>query len=234
MLNKQKHQIVLIKILKDIYKNSKLSNQLVFKGGTCAYFFYKLNRFSTDLDFSLIGTAKKELILDEIKKITSKYGEIKDAWIKQNTILVEMSYGLDDYNVKIEISTRKEKIVPELKNYLGIDILAMSQADLFANKLLALLERKKTANRDIYDLYFFFKNNFSINSAILKEQTDKSLNEYLEDVKKFITKINQNKILDGLGEVLDEKEKNWIKQNLIKELIWEIDLYVQTLKNNNT
>lgn len=227
MLNKQKHQIILVKILKAIYQNPQLRNQLVFKGGTCAYFFYGLDRFSTDLDFSLIGKVKKEKILAEIQKITSEYGQIKDAWIKQNTILVELSYGSDDYNVKIEISTREEKIEPELKNYLGIDVLTMPQADLFANKLLALLERKKTANRDIYDIYFFFKKNFPISSAILKQQTGKNLGEYLESVKLFLAKINQKKILDGLGEVLDEQKKKWIKENLVKELIFEIDLYLQ-------
>ena len=229
MLNKQNHQILLIKILKDIYTNSNLKNQLVFKGGTCMYLFYQLDRFSTDLDFSFIGTSKKEFILEETEKILSQYGKVKDAWIKKNTILLELSYGIDDYNIKIEISTRKENLIPKVKNYLGINILTMNKEDLFANKLLALLGRNKTASRDIYDIYFFFKKNFPINQDLISKETGKNLEQYLQTVKTFLLTVKQNKILDGLGEVIDKKQKNWIKTNLIKELIWEIDLYLKTL-----
>ena len=46
-----KHKTHLTNILIDIYKNSSLAPILGFKGGTAAMLFYKLPRFSVDLDF---------------------------------------------------------------------------------------------------------------------------------------------------------------------------------------
>lgn len=43
------------------------------------------------------------------------------------------------------------------------------RASIFANKLVALTERN--ANRDIYDVYFFFKNYFPINRELIVERT---------------------------------------------------------------
>ncbi|PIZ76423.1 hypothetical protein COY05_01425 [Candidatus Peregrinibacteria bacterium CG_4_10_14_0_2_um_filter_38_24] len=62
MLNKEKHQLIMGQILRDIYSDTEISSLLGFKGGTCAYFFYNLPRFSVDLDFDLL---KQDLILKE-------------------------------------------------------------------------------------------------------------------------------------------------------------------------
>ena len=42
------------RILKDIYTDVSIAPLLGFKGGTCAYLFYGLPRFSVDLDFDLL------------------------------------------------------------------------------------------------------------------------------------------------------------------------------------
>jgi len=47
MLDKQKHQLVQKQLLREIFSDSELSAQLVFKGGTALMMFYDLNRFST-------------------------------------------------------------------------------------------------------------------------------------------------------------------------------------------
>ena len=44
------HKNILLQILKDIFTNSAIGPILGFKGGTAAYLFYDLNRFSVDLD----------------------------------------------------------------------------------------------------------------------------------------------------------------------------------------
>ena len=44
------HKNVLIRILKDIFTDPTIGPVLGFKGGTAAYLFYGLNRFSVDLD----------------------------------------------------------------------------------------------------------------------------------------------------------------------------------------
>ena len=52
------------RILKDIYSDIRIASLLGFKGGTCAYFFYDLPRFSVVLDFDLISFPNN----DEVKK----------------------------------------------------------------------------------------------------------------------------------------------------------------------
>jgi len=88
MLNIAKHRLVMGSIIRDIYNDVSISSLLGFKGGTCAYFFYGLPRFSVDLDFDLLIKDKENevFIFEKIKNILKKYGDIKDSFIKSNTI----------------------------------------------------------------------------------------------------------------------------------------------------
>jgi len=105
-LDKQTHKVMLMSLLLDISKNEILKKSLVFKWWTALFLLYHLDRFSTDLDFDLIGDISKEAILSEVIKIASKYGNVTDSFIKRNTIFAIVSYGDIDHNIKIEISTR--------------------------------------------------------------------------------------------------------------------------------
>ena len=46
-----RHKTILFQILKDIYTDSSISPYMGFKGGTAAYMFFGLERFSADLRF---------------------------------------------------------------------------------------------------------------------------------------------------------------------------------------
>ena len=85
MLNKEKHQLIMGRILKDIYTDVTISSLLGFKGGTCAYLFYRLPRFSVDLDFDLllISEENQKLVFEKLVSIMNKYGQIKDKYIKR-------------------------------------------------------------------------------------------------------------------------------------------------------
>ena len=104
-------------ILKDIYSDVSIGPLLGFKGGTCAYFFYNLPRFSVDLDFDLLVVTEEnqKLIFDKIVGILSKYGEVKDQYIKRFTVFALLSYGDDDHNIKVEINVRK--LVENIKDH---------------------------------------------------------------------------------------------------------------------
>jgi len=54
------HNNLLVQILKDIYSDTDISPFLGFKGGTAAYLFYDLPRFSVDLDFDLLDETKRK------------------------------------------------------------------------------------------------------------------------------------------------------------------------------
>ena len=237
MLNKEKHQLIMGRILRDIYSDTSISSLIGFKGGTCAYFFYGLSRFSVDLDFDLFTTdeATQQMVYEKIGGMLKPYGEVKDQYIKRNTIFFLLSYGDTDHNVKVEINVRilmpdiKEHY--EFKEYLGISMLAGKKDYLFASKLAALTDRRLLAMRDIYDVWFFGKNNWDINTEVLKARTGKTIKEHITDCIPVVESVKDNEILRGLAELLpDEKAKAWVKNHLREETVFLLKNYQSVLK----
>lgn len=224
-------------ILRDIYSDTSISSLIGFKGGTCAYFLYGLTRFSVDLDFDLFSNDEvtQHLVYKKIGDIIGKYGEVKDRYIKRNTIFFLLSYGDADHNVKVEVNVRT--LMPdireqyEMKEYLGISLLAAKKDYLFASKLAALTDRRLLAMRDIYDIWFFAKNNWDINSEVLKARTGKTIQEHIADCILVVETVKDNEILHGLAELLlGEKEKAWVKTHLRKEVVFLLKNYMLVIK----
>ena len=229
MLNKNLHRPLLLQILKDIYSDIEISSALGFKGGTAAYIFYELSRFSVDLDFDLLDESKADIVFEKLEGILKEYGEIKDSFHKRFTIFFLLSYGKKEHNIKIEINKRSFGSKYEIKNYLGISIQTMVIEDMVAHKLAALLDRKNVANRDIFDIWFFLKNHYEINEKIIKTRTGLKLKEYLNKCVKFLEKYNDKYILQGIGELIDEKQKAWLKNKLKSEVLFLLKVKMQTL-----
>ena len=177
MLDRNAHKTILLQILKDIYTDPSLGPVLGFKGGTAANLFYDLGRFSVDLDFDLLKGDKESFVFDKVDKILNEYGIIKEKHRKKHTLLFVVSYDEKSQNIKVEINRRVFGSRYELKNYLGISMLIMVREDMFAHKLVAVLERTKTANRDVYDIWHFLKNLWPINKEIVEKRTGKNLKE---------------------------------------------------------
>src|SRR3990167_9835954 len=100
------HKNILIKILKDIYTDATISTILGFKGGTAAYLFYHLDRFSVDLDFDLLNAEKEDAVFERIKEILQRYGTVKEAEKKRFTLLYLLAYkqkAPGAQNVKVEV-----------------------------------------------------------------------------------------------------------------------------------
>lgn len=237
MLNKEKHQFIMGQILKDIYTDVSIAPLLGFKGGTCAYFFYNLPRFSVDLDFDLLRPSEEnqKMVLEKVVAILQKYGVIKDRHIKRFTVFALLSYGDDDHNIKVEINVRtlvlniKESY--EIRKYLGISMFVAKKDYLFGGKLAALTLRSETAMRDVYDIHYFAKNHWDINTEVIRTLTGKSVKEYLADCIAFVEKVKDNRLLHGLGELLlGEKEKAWIRSNLKSDTVFLLKNYMSVLK----
>ena len=224
MLNIQTHQTILLQILKDIYSDIQIAPILGFKGGTACFFFYELSRFSLDLDFDLLDAKKAGAVFDKVGNVLLNYGDTRDKMIKRNTLFYLLSYQKGANNIKVEISRRDFGSHYEIKNYLGISMLVMKKEDMFANKLVALLERKQLANRDLYDIWFFLKNRWDINQGIVERRTKMNLSEYLGDVVKRIELVSDRRILNGLGELLDKKQKDFIRNKFKQELLFLLEL----------
>ncbi len=224
MLDRALHRIVLIEILKKIYGSPTLAPHLGFKGGTALYIFYNLPRFSVDLDFDLLEGGDKNNVFDEIVKIMQPFGKFREKWEKHHTLFFLLSYSEKLHNMKIEISKRPFLSRYEIKNYLGIPMKVMVREDMFAHKLVALTERKRVAYRDLFDLWFFLENHDDINVELVEKRTGKSFKMYLKECLRFVEKVNNRDILRDMGELVDDRRKEWIKKHLKEELIFLLKL----------
>lgn len=229
MVNIDLHKSFFISILRDIYSDPELRTSLGFKGGTAAMLFYNLPRFSVDLDFDLLNVENKERIFEKLKKILPNYGSLDEATDKRYTLFFLITYSKGERHLKIEISKRPNKATFVIKNYLGISMLVMNEADMSACKIAALLTRKRFATRDVFDTWYFLKNNWPINEALLTEKTNLTLLEALEKTKTRVKKIKKTELLAGLGDLLDQSQKDWVRAKLIEELVFYLDLYKSEL-----
>lgn len=215
-----KHKNILLQILKEIYSDTTIAPYLGFKGGTAAHLFYGLNRDSFDLDFDLLDETKEQVVFDTIARIIAGYGKIVDSRMKKFNLFNVISYDPKVQNIKVEVNRRAFSSQYELKTLLGISMLIMVEKDMFAHKLMAMLERVGKTSRDIYDVWFFLKNNWPINRDIVEKRAGVSLKEALQKCIDHLEKLNNRKILDGLGEMLTDPQKDWARAKLKSDTIF--------------
>ncbi|MBU2564441.1 nucleotidyl transferase AbiEii/AbiGii toxin family protein [Patescibacteria group bacterium] len=223
-LNISEHENILLQILKDIYSDTTISPFLGFKGGTAAYLFYNLDRFSVDIDFDLLDETKEEIVFLKIKKIIESYGQIKETKKKRFNLFFLVSYKKEFQNVKIEVNRRLFGSQYELRTHLGISMLVMKKEDMFAHKLMAMNERIGKANRDIYDVWFFLRNNWSVNRKIVEDRSKMTFGDFLKKSITALEELEDSNILSDMGELLNKKQKDWVKSNLKKDTVFLLKL----------
>lgn len=193
-------------------------------------FYYELPRFSVDLDFDLLEAKKEDLVFDKMKQLLSGYGKLKEASQKPFGLFFTLSYDEKTRlakNIKVEINKRLYGSRYETLQYLGIPMKVMVKEDMAAHTLVAMSERLGKANRDLFDVWYFLKNRWPINKKIVEQRTQKSYTAFLQDTIDRIKKMNREYILDGLGEVLTEKQKAWVKKNLVDEVLFYLRLALE-------
>ena len=194
-------------MLFSIYSN--VGKELIFKGGTCLYKIYKLNRFSEDLDFTLTKRIEVKKLADKIVSdlslinIKSKIKEIKEY---KNEINVRVLINGPLYKgnketqcfIPLNISLReqpllepnKESIISLYKEIPNFEIFTMQEREILAEKVRAIFTRTKP--RDIYDLWFLVaKKNIILDLELVNKKL--LLYSLKFDVKKFRDKIENMK-----------------------------------------
>lgn len=222
-MNQKMHRMQMINILLKLYKDTEVARVLGFKGGTAAYLFYDLPRFSVDLDFDLLvelDNIKRDELMQRMTSIFKKDFEIREQSDKRFTLFWLLSYKKGERQLKIEVSKRKSESKFYDKQFYGINIPVMRLQDAMANKLMALVDRKKFANRDIFDAWYFLNQPESaeINYQLIKERLGLTPKQFYQKMRKLINKKRSESVLQGMGELLDEGQKNWVKDKLINEL----------------
>ena len=221
-LDYSKHKNILLQILKDIYSDSSISPYLGFKGGTAALMFYDLPRNSVDLDFDLLDEIKKTEVFERINKIIKEYGKITDSHVKRFNLTNVISYDPKAQNIKVEINRRQFGSRYEVKTLLGISMLVMNKEDMFAHKLMAMYERIDKTSRDVFDVQYFAKNNWPINRKIVEERSSMSYKEVLAKCIEMLEKMDNKHILDGLGELLSDSQKDSARAKLKSDTIFQL------------
>lgn len=225
MLDINRHKFLLVSLLKDIYTDIELATALGFKGGTAHMLFYDLPRFSVDLDFNLLSKEKSKVVFEKTRKILLQHGRIKDEAEKHFGLLCVLDYGAGTRNLKVEISNREFPDSYEIKNYLSIPMMVMAKQDMFAHKLCALLDRKVFTSRDVFDVYFYMKSQTPVNKQIVELRMQMSFEEYLDACIDRIEKMSTKKLLDGIGELVDETQKSFVRNKLKQECLQFLKMY---------
>jgi len=194
-------------VLKSIY--SLISREIVFKGGTALAFFYGLDRFSEDLDFTLNGNVNFKNLIENIEKdfealnIRAHFKTLEDNMASFSfRIGVEgplFTREVERCFVRVDVSKREEVIkeveVKELKPvYFDISpffVPLMKIEEVLAEKIRAVIWRGKA--RDLYDIWFLLKNGIKIDYDIV----DKKLSYYKKgfdkrELKEKIGRLREN------------------------------------------
>ncbi|OIP97566.1 hypothetical protein AUK40_02925 [Candidatus Wirthbacteria bacterium CG2_30_54_11] len=219
-LNPARHKTLLLQILKDIYSDASIASVLGFKGGTAAFLFYGLDRFSVDIDLDLLDGSKEDAVFKRVEQIARQYGTVREVSRKRYTLLIILSYETGATQVKIEINRRTFGSHYHILTYLGISMQVMVQEDMFAHKLMAMHERIGKTSRDIYDVWFFLRHTWDINREIVEQRAGMPFTDLVQRCVGQLETMADRSILSGLGELLTPGQKTWTKTRLKGDTIF--------------
>jgi predicted nucleotidyltransferase component of viral defense system len=201
-------------LLYEIY--TVFNDDLVFKGGTSLKYFYNLNRFSEDLDFSFTGTNNTEGRSTLYKNLNTVLGRINLQYPvvgsqhrgnKENGIVTGINYEVriqgplfnrlqQVQNINLDISVRQDVLekfdlkylIPAYQDIPTFSVPVMNAGEIVAEKTAAIIERDKM--RDIYDLYFLLVlRGMKFNIQIVREKMKKRHETF--DIEIFTIKLKK-------------------------------------------
>ena len=220
-----------------------------FYGGTCLRIFHGLQRFSEDMDFSLLAPDENfdfskyfQPIIDAFalvgreveitKKDKKSFGKVESAFLKDNTDVYDVTFQTEkSIKIKIEVDTNpplnfttEQKLLLQPHSFMS---RCFTLPDLFAGKMHALVYRawkNRVKGRDWYDFEWYVRNGVTLDFAHLAERC-KQFNG--ED-------ITPESFKEKLIERLSTADIKQVKEDVLpfvrnpKELdIWSNDYFVQ-------
>ncbi len=220
-----------------------------FYGGTCLRIFHGLQRFSEDMDFSLLAPDENfdfskyfQPIVDAFalvgrevvitKKDKKSFGKVESAFLKDNTDVYDVTFQTEkSIKIKIEVDTcpplnftTEQKLLLQPHSFMT---RCFTLPDLFAGKMHALVYRawkNRVKGRDWYDFEWYVRNGVALDFAHLAERC-KQFNG--ED-------ITLESFKEKLIERLSTADIKQVKEDVLpfvrnpKELdIWSNDYFVQ-------
>jgi predicted nucleotidyltransferase component of viral defense system len=225
----------------NIVFSSKYGDRLIFMGGTCIRIVHGNDRFSEDIDLDnfdlteenfsdLMNIVKLELEKEGISvEIRNTFKAVYHCYIKFPQILFDNKLSpLKDEKILIQIDSFKLKkkpgtvlkIISKFDVFAEIKVYPMEIA--LAQKIHALVERKRFKGRDIYDIVYLYSltqpdwnylkkylnigNQKELKEKLLNLFTKKELQSLAKDVEPFL--INARKVIQI------EKFNEWVESRL--------------------
>lgn len=223
--------------------------EAAFYGGTCLRIFHGLNRFSEDMDFSLL---KKNpdfsletyfpAIIEECKllgrevtitrKDKSHFGKVESAFLKDNTDVYNIAFQTDkSLKIKIEVDTQpplefatEQRLLLQPHSFMT---RCFALPDLYAGKMHALVYRQwksRIKGRDWYDFEWYVRNRVPLNFKHLQMRAAEFNG----------IELTQEDFLETLREKLATADIEQVKQDVRPFLrnaedldIWSNDYFLQ-------
>jgi len=180
--------------LAGLYRGGFFS-KAAFYGGTCLRIFHKLDRFSEDMDFSLLArdesfnledyfpavieefkTLGRDVVFNKKNKLN--FGQVESAFLKDNTEVYDVTFQTEkSLKIKIEVDIKPPlKFITEQKLLIqpfSFMTRCFSLPDLYAGKMHALAFRNwksRVKGRDWYDFEWYVKNGVQLDFTHLQER----------------------------------------------------------------
>jgi len=201
-----------------LFRLSLLSDDFIFKGGTCLKFVYGSNRFSEDIDLDFIGDEKtlmnmlkkavKELeyidMRAELNNVRKFFSGFRSRLKYQGPLYTGDKKSMGSIRIDINLKgdlMLKPSIMPMKSEYPEVSqffIQAMKSEEILVEKVRALIIRGKA--RDLFDLWFLVERNTEIDLELINKKLSmykrkfekKKLDESIKKIRKEWNKDLKN------------------------------------------
>lgn len=235
-------------VLCGLYRGGFFS-EAAFYGGTCLRIFHGMNRYSEDMDFTLLRKDSSfslekyfPAIIDECRllgrevEITKKdkrnFGKVESAFLKDNTDVYNLSFTTEKIlKIKIEVDTEpplqfdtEERLLLQPFSFFT---RCVTLPNLFAGKMHALVFRQwkhRVKGRDWYDFEWYVRNQVPLNFRHLQMR-----------IKEFNgLEVNRDQFEEILKERLTTTDIRQVKADVMPFVrnphdldIWSNDYFLQ-------
>jgi len=245
------HEVMQQVTLAGLYRGG-FFDKAAFYGGTCLRIFYGMQRFSEDMDFSLIQADEsfrlenyfdaiisefqaigRDITIAKKEKITQT--NVESAFLKDNTEVYNLSFSTEkQIKIKIEVDTQPPAgFATEYKLLLlpfSFMVRCYTLPDLYAGKMHALLFRNwktRVKGRDWYDFEWYVRNNIALNFSHLQKRAAQISNLSEQDVTlETFRKMLKERIEKTNIEVVKNDVRPFLK-NPQEMDIWSTEYFLQ-------
>ena len=243
------HQEVMQQIaLAGLYR-AGFFEQAAFYGGTCLRIFHGLQRFSEDMDFSLLQPNDAfqfesyfPAVINEFElagrkvEITKKdkrnFGKVESAFLKDTTDVYDLSFQTEkSLKIKIEVDVNpplrfhtEQKLLMQPYSFMT---RCFTLSDLFAGKMHALVFRNwknRVKGRDWYDFEWYVRNGVQLSWSHLHERI-LQFNGKNMTKEQFMSLLLEKLQTTNIDQVKADVEPFVINRHQLD--IWSNDYFVQ-------